>query len=193
VSQSEFDVEPIRGLPEKPPQGEHILWQGVPSMQGIVRHAFYARILAGYFIVLIGVSTGVALAEGHGMDVVLQRVPWLVGFAIFVLAIAWSLAWLIHRTTVYTITNRRLVMRFGLALPMAVNIPFSIVEAAGKREYGDGAGDIALTLKRDQSPAYLLMWPHVRPWRFGRPQPMLRAIDNIDGVADLLTKSLKAV
>lgn len=193
MSESEFDVEPIRGLPEKPPQGEHILWQGVPSTQGIARHAFYARILIGYFLALVALSAGVTLLEGRGVAVLLQRAPWLIAFGIAVLAIAWALSWLIHRTTVYTITNRRLVMRFGLALPMAVNIPFSIIESAGKRAYGDGAGDIALTLRRDQSPAYLLMWPHVRPWKLGRPQPMLRAIDDIDGVADLLTKSLRAV
>jgi hypothetical protein len=40
--------------------------------------------------------------------------------------------------------------------------------------------------------AYLVLWPHVRPWRLQAPQPMLRAIDDVAAVADLLAEALAA-
>ncbi len=40
------------------------------------------------------------------------------------------LAYLIARTTIYSITSRRVVMRFGVALPMTVNIPFKAIRSA---------------------------------------------------------------
>lgn len=31
MPKDDVQVEPIRGLPELPPEGEHILWQGAPD------------------------------------------------------------------------------------------------------------------------------------------------------------------
>jgi hypothetical protein len=102
------------------------------------------------------------------------------------------LAWLINRSTVYTITNRRVVMRFGVALPMTVNIPFAIVESAALKTRRDGTGDIPLTLTPAQRIAYLHLWPHVRPWQFTRPQPMLRAVPDAARVGAILGDAMSA-
>ncbi|MBK8211242.1 MAG: PH domain-containing protein [Rhodospirillales bacterium] len=100
------------------------------------------------------------------------------------------LAWLISRTTVYTITPRRLVLPVGLALPLSINIPFSVIEAADVKLFADGTGDLSVTPARGERVGYLLAWPHVRPWRFARPEPTLRSIPNAAAVAEMLAGAL---
>jgi hypothetical protein len=37
MSHDDFKFEPIRGLPEQLPEGEHILWQGAPDPRVLAR------------------------------------------------------------------------------------------------------------------------------------------------------------
>jgi hypothetical protein len=103
------------------------------------------------------------------------------------------LAWLNARTTVYTITNRRIVMRFGVALPKAINFPFKIVESAALKPITNGYGDLAVTLKAPNKIAFLQIWPHARPWRIAAPQPTLRGIPNAAAVAHTLASAMARV
>ena len=41
------------------------------------------------------------------------------------------MAWLSARNTVYTITDRRVVMRIGIVLTLTFNLPFKRIAAAG--------------------------------------------------------------
>jgi len=36
---------------------------------------------------------------------------------------------------------------------------------------------------------YMLLWPHARPWRFARPQPMLRSVPDAQAVAAMLAEA----
>ena len=92
----------------------------------------------------------------------------------------------------YTITNRRVVMRIGVVLEITFNFPFRVIESAGLRAYPDGTGDIPLTLTGDDKVAYLHLWPHARPWRAARPEPMLRSVPDAARVADILSRALAA-
>jgi hypothetical protein len=92
----------------------------------------------------------------------------------------------------YTITDRRVVMRIGVALPVTFNIPFSVISGAGLRDLGGGRGDIALRLLDGNRIAYLVLWPHVRPWRLNATEPMLRAIPDAQKVAMILSDALAA-
>ena len=96
------------------------------------------------------------------------------------------------RTTVYTITNRRVVMRIGIALPVTFNLPYTQIDGAALRPYEDGTGDIPLQLRDGTRLAYFVLWPHARPWRFSRPEPMLRAVPNAAATAQLLSEALAA-
>ncbi|MEM9335896.1 MAG: photosynthetic complex putative assembly protein PuhB, partial [Pseudomonadota bacterium] len=93
------------------------------------------------------------------------------------------------RTTVFTVTSRRIVIRSGVAIPLSVNLPFSQIENADVRDLGDGFGDIAITPKGGAN--YVLLWPYVRPWRFLRAQPMLRSIPDARAVAEQLADALR--
>ena len=46
----------------------------------------------------------------------------------------------------YTITSKRVLFQFGVALPMTMNIPFGKIANAALKTYRDGSGDIPLHL-----------------------------------------------
>ena len=56
----------------------------------------------------------------------------------------------------------------------------------------DHVGDIALRLRPGVEVTLLKLWPHVRPWRFRSPEPMLRDIPGTGAVAPLLCRALAA-
>lgn len=188
----EHDYEPIPGLPEKLPAGEVILWQGAPVRRAFAIRCMHLPLLAGYFGLMVLARAGTVLWEGASAGVTARDALWFILPSLGVLGLAALLSWAVARTTVYTITNRRLVFRIGIALSMTVNLPFSIVQAAAARLNPDGSGDISVTLSGTDRISYLFFWPHVRPWRITRPQPTLRAVADAAAVAQLLSRALAA-
>ena len=187
---SEFANEPVPGLPERLPEGEHILWQGAPHWWSLARRALHIRKVALYFGALLLWSGAASLAEGGSATVAIASALGAAPVALLGLGLLALLAWLTARTTVYTITNKRVVMRIGIALPIAVNIPFRIVGSAALLAEADKAGDISLSLTGNGRMSYLHLWPHARPWRVSRPQPTLRAIPDVVSVAEILSRAL---
>ena len=60
----EHDNEPVWGLPEQPPEGEQILWQGKPDWRVLARQAMHVPLLAVYFAVMLGAHAVTAMLEG---------------------------------------------------------------------------------------------------------------------------------
>ena len=190
---SEHDFEPIRGLPGPLPEGETILWQGEPNWLVLASHAFHVRAVAIYFGGMLAWRTFTAIGGGEAPLSALESALSVAPIALAAVGMLIFLAWLNARTTVYTITNRRLVFRFGAALPKAMNFPFKIVESAALKPLARGCGDVAVTLKAPNKIAFLLMWPHVRPWRVTAPQPTLRGVPNAAVVAEILASAMARV
>jgi Bacterial PH domain len=178
---NEHEIEPVPGLPADLPKDEAIVWQGAPDWRLLARYAFHVRLVAVYFAILAvaGLATGAVFGAG---------VTAVAGVA--AVGLITLFAWLVGRSTLYTITERRIVMRFGVALPMCVNLPMAIVETARVRTHKDGSADLCLALKAGQRGSFLLLWPHTRPWKFGRPEPMLRALPDGQQVAALLARTM---
>ncbi|MDJ0851993.1 MAG: photosynthetic complex putative assembly protein PuhB [Myxococcota bacterium] len=190
---AEFESEPIRGLPEALPEGERILWQGAPDWRSLARRVFHTRKLAVYFAALLVLRAAFALADGQPLNAMLASLAGLATVGLASLGVLTLLAWLNACATVYTITNRRVVMRFGVAFVMALNLPFRAFESAALKLHGDGSGDIPLSVPGAESLGWIMLWPHARPWRFGkRVQPMLRAVPEAESVAALLSEQLAA-
>jgi hypothetical protein len=188
---SEFDFEPVHGLPARLPEGEALRWQGAPRWGALAVQAFHVRKVALYFGLLILFRVVYVISAGEPLSVALMSGSWLAMLSAMAMGILATLAWLYSRSTVYSITDRRVVIRFGVAVPIAVNIPFKVIESAGLRRHGNGIGDIPLVLGSGQSVNYLIMWPNVRPWRFFDAQPMFRCIADVDTAADVLASALR--
>lgn len=185
----EHEFEARRGLPEALPRGERLLWQGSPDAVGVARDVLHLRKLALYFAVLLAWRLGTAVADGASWAAASLGTLPLAALALTGWATLALLALLMARTSVYTITNRRLVMRVGIVLTVTFNLPFSRIESVALRTRGR-VGDIALTLSAGEQIAYLNLWPHARPWQLKRTQPMLRALPGARVVAQLLSNAL---
>ena len=190
MSESEF--EPVPGLPERLPAGERMLWQGAPHWLSLALTAFRARAVAIYFALLMIWRAGSELFNGASPRQALEAALWLAPLALVALAILLTVAFLSAKTTLYTITDRRIVMRFGMALPLTINIPFTSIDAAAINRHANGTGDIPLVPRADQRIGYLMLWPHARPLRFARPEPMLRSLPDVDRAAGILADALAA-
>jgi hypothetical protein len=186
----DFDFEPVPGLPEHLPKDEQLLWQGAPRWQDLAIHAFHVRKVIWYFVALGVIQALLRLPEGTTFAEATWPFVWLIPMGLAAAAILTFIAYVSARTTVYSITSKRVVMRIGIALPVTFNLPFRLIDGAALRLYGNGSGDIPLTLASGEHIAYLLLWPHARPFRYRNPQPCLRAIPEVQTVADLLAQSL---
>lgn len=186
----EHDREPVRGLPEELPAGERLLWQGGPRWQALAVRAFHVRKLAAYCGVLALWRVATGLYDGQAAGDLLVSLLLLIPFTVAALGIPVGLAWLYGRSTVYTITNRRVVIRSGVALPMALNLPFGLIGSAALRAFPDGTGDLPLALAGSNRIGFIYLWPNVRPWRLARPEPMLRAVADARRVAEILAQAL---
>lgn len=166
----------IPGVDQPLPEGEELLWSGAPSIGAQLRHnpLLFA---AAAWLVLAGALPMVLGIGGPGPTA--AHLAWVGVVGAITVGLALGFAWLVARTTTYAITNQRVVMKIGIALPAVFNVPLDTLAGAGMTVRGDGSGDINLPLSVDDRVGYALLWPHARPWRFGRPEPMLRWVPDV--------------
>ena len=179
----EFEIEPVRGLPERPPLGEDLLWQGRPGTLALARDAFKVTWVASYFALLA--VWRVSVVADSLASAVAVALPYLVIGAV-TCGILITIAAVQARTTVYTITTARVAMRIGSALTVTLNLPFRQIGNASLALKSDGTGTIALETLGETRISYLVCWPHVRPWHLAKSQPALRSIPDAARVAKIL-------
>lgn len=188
-NEHEHEFEPQTGLPELLPAGEHLLWQGSPDWKSLAVRAFHVRKLLVYFLLMLGLRAGFVIADGGSVGAALVAVAWLTPLVMLAIGGMALMAWLTAKGAVYTITDRRVVMRIGIVLTVTFNLPHKRIEGAAVHLGADGNGDIAITLLKGEKIAWLHLWPHARPWRVGRPEPLLRCIPDAQAVAAVLTQA----
>jgi hypothetical protein len=187
----DFGFEPVRGLPEVPPEGEHILWQGAPQPFALARHALRADWVAGYFVALAAWRGGV-VGSSEGALAGLSAASWYLALGAAAVAVLAAMAWAMARGTVYTLTSHRVVMRIGAALQVTINLPYRWIGSADLRMNRDGTGSIELALEGPARLSYFVLWPHVKPWAMARPRPALRCIAEPQKVAAILGRAAAA-
>jgi len=187
---SRFKGKPVGGLPGRLPEGEILLWQGAPDWRSLSVRAFRIRWVAAYFGALIIWRAGAAFAAGHGVAAALTAGASSLTLAAVSLSIFAGISWLMSRTTTYSITSKRIVITYGMALPKSVNLPYNRIDAANLALHAEHTGDIALKLPPATTLSYLLLWPHVRAGANGRAEPVLRCITNPGLVSELLVTGL---
>lgn len=181
--------ERIQGIEHPLPPGERVRWQGRPRAGLLAKHVLHVRAIAGYFGVIV-----VLWALRYAGELPrAQFVTMLLGQLVLgglVVAGAFAFAWALARTSVYAITDRRVVIRTGIAFPMTINVPLRVVEGAALKAFRDGSGEIAIALEGSDRLAFLALWPHARPWRFKTPQPALRGLPGADEVGRQLQQAV---
>jgi hypothetical protein len=175
------------------PQGECILWQGQPTARAFAFRVFHLRLIVAYFGLLFLGRVVLGMLDHQPLQDVLAIASRVSIPAVISLVILGGLAILYSRTTRYTITNRRVLLQFGAVLPMTLTVPLVQVASAGLKIHADGSGDIPLALITEKRLSILLLWPHLRPWRLNKVEPMLRSVPQASVVADILAKALVAV
>lgn len=154
-----------------------MLWQGSPDWRQLFLTALHVRLVAFYF----GAMAVWGVAQGDARAAAVAVVAGAVVLGLFAL-----FAWGVGRTATYTLTEKRLVMRVGVALDACINLPLKEIAAADLKMLGGRHGNIVLTLKGAPRLGYWMLWPHARSLRIVRPQPMLRAIPDAAKFAEML-------
>ncbi len=186
----EHEREVAPGLPEELPRNEQLLWQGAPAFDSVLRGSFHLTKLVTYFAALLVVQLVLNLRGGAPVG---EAIASTSGFALLAAAALGLLTLyvrLVTRSTMITLTNRRIVLRTGVAVPVTINLPYSRIEAADLRLHKDGSGDIVLLPEAGSRVSWLLLWPMVKPFRWWRVRPVLRGIEDAESVARALADAL---
>ncbi len=192
MSHNDFEKEPIPGLPAHLPEGEEIKWQGSPDQSAVAKYVLHRNKIAAYFILVAIWKLSTTLYDGGTFLMAIASAGLMVVLGLVVMAIIWWLARAIEKTTIYTITNKRVVMRFGIALPVTFNYPFKQVTSADVQSTLNDTGTIALSLKEHTKISWAILWPHARPWKFAKPEPAMRLVGDVHKVSQILSKQLNA-
>jgi hypothetical protein len=186
----EHEFEATLGLPEVLPAGEKLLWQGSPDARLLARQVLHINKIAIYFGLLLAWRLIGELYDGASWSAALLGCLTMLPLIAAALGLLAGMAWLLARTSVYTLTSERLVLRIGVVLSITFNLPLRRIASASLRKQAQG-GDIALVLAGDDRIAYPHLWPHARPWHLRQPQPMLRALPEAEAVAQQLVQALQ--
>jgi hypothetical protein len=174
-------------LPEKLPKGESILWQGAPDFKAVALRVFHLRALLIYFGILLAYRLFSGIYDGNDIASLGMSMLWMALLSAACLGLVAYFAHLICSTTLYTLTDRRIVMRIGIVLNMTFNLPLKKIQGAGVNVGANGIGDIPLKLDLSTKIALFHLWPHAKPGAWANPEPMLRCIPDSQKVAALLS------
>jgi hypothetical protein len=188
---SEHEFEAVRGVPGELPEGETVLWQGSPHWAYLALDAFKVGWISGYFVLLLAWRFIESLTKGIDPGASFSNALAVLPLAAVAIGLLFGLAWVNSRSTVYTVTNNRVIMRFGAALTKAINIPFKIVESASSNARSNGRGDVAMKLVAPNKIPMLLLWPHMRPGTMRNPEPTFRSLKDAVVCAQTLSEALR--
>jgi membrane protein YdbS with pleckstrin-like domain len=172
------------------PSEEPVSWRGRPTWRSAAIRIWKVRIIAIYFALLLADGARLAFAGTGPSSDVLAGDAKLLATAVIALGGLLLLAWLTKRTTLYTIDDHQVTMKYGIALQATLVIPFAAIEHVGIRIHPDHTGDVALRLKPGRQVIYPKLWPHARPWRLFRAEPMLRCIPQAGVAGALLCRAM---
>jgi hypothetical protein len=168
-----------------------MLWQGAPDWWSLAVRSFHWRKVAIYFAALMVWDVGSVLYRGQAIEEAASLLN-LAGLAAVALGLIALFCYLVTRTTVYTVTSQRVVIRAGIALPKTINIPYVRIASAGVKLHTDGTGDLLITPVSEDRIAYFLLWPHAQALQLANARPMLRSVPEAAKVARILGDAMAA-
>lgn len=139
----DFNFEPVRGLPERLPEGEHILWQGRPSTRMLAREALSTRTVAIYFGVVAALRVIISTASFPLPTALGHAVPILM-IGVVAIAILYGVAFAQARSTVYIGRQRFWVCRCWHWVLRQLVILHHANDPRRLRRFSGGNGDLGL-------------------------------------------------
>lgn len=142
----------------RPVAQEETLWQGTPSATLLVGH------IAGIVFVLIAIPL---LAHFFAKNMDLEKAAgmisfgwWCTGILVFIQAVALLIAWINLRSTMYRVTNQRVIVEQGIFSKTVDEIDLRYVDDSNfSQSLADrilGIGHVTLLSTDTSSPRYLL-------------------------------------
>lgn len=186
----DFAIEPQPGIPAPLPKGENILWQGGPDRKAFAIRILHMRKIALYFGLLCLWKGIAGFYDGKALGDIITAIGITALMGGAVMLIAWWYAGKVATATIYTLTNKRLIMRKGVALPVTFQFPFTQIVGASRQINSDGTATLCMNLIEHTKIAWPILWPHVRPWRLAKPEPALRHIADHENAERLLIEGL---
>jgi hypothetical protein len=174
------------------PEGEKLLWQGSPDWKSLAVRAYHVRKVALYFLVIVAWRIAIGIRDSHDPKAIFISSAFIAVLGGIAMGVLSLLAYFNARSTVYSITSRRVLLRHGVAVPLTMNIPFKAIDSADLKSFSDGTGEIYLTVPKDHRVGYMITWPHVQPSQFTRPRPSFRALCDAAPAANILGAALAA-
>jgi len=189
----EHEWEAAPGLPAPLPGDERVLWQGSPDWRQLALHAFHVRKIGVYFALMLAVQAAHLIGEGAVGGDLWRPLSVSLLTAAMALGLLTGVAWFAGRSALYTLTDKRIVMRIGIVLTLTFNLPYRRIAAASVRRYGSRSLDIALQLYPQDRIGWFHLWPHHRAWALSHPQPTLRCLARGEEVSALLMQQWQGV
>jgi hypothetical protein len=170
--------------------GEALIWRGRPCWRPIARTAFHIRGILFYCCVLLFANAVAARLQHLSTAKALVGEEPIVILGALALAVTALVAWGTARSTLYTITNQRVVMQYGLAVAATLALPMRLIASVAVSDAA--VADVVIRLKPGEKIAFVKLWPHVRPWRLTRAEPMLLALPDAAEAGRLLATTVAA-
>jgi len=180
----------LPGVEEALPSGEKVLWSGRPDLWPLAFRVLHLRTLMAYWVLATAFLLSARAVDGRPLTADLAWMGVIVGVGTL-LILAGAVA--VRSTTLYALTERRVVLRIGVALPVVLNLPLNRIESVDLRTFDGGRGDVVLTPKEGEGFGWALLWPHLRPWQWKAPLPSLKAIPDAEEVGRRIAAEAKRV
>lgn len=186
----DFAMEYAPGLPQKPPVGEEVIWQGRPNVWRLTVESMKLYWVLGYFA-LLGFYRVTSAIYDHGFAVSFASLVPIAVLAAIATAILYLVAFVQARVAIYTLTTERAIFRVGAATSVTLQVPFKQIQNASLDLRQGGTGTIVLEPKEDggEMLSVWYLWPHIRPWHWSKPQPAFRCIPDAEKVAAILAEA----
>jgi len=188
IATHEHEWEAAQGLPSTLTEVETIVWQGTPDWKQLAVHAFHVRKIASYFAMMVGIQLIHLWGDGLAGRELIVPIVVSSSLALLALALLTTCAWFAGKSSLYTFTNKRIVMRIGIVLTLTFNLPYRRIAGASAKDFADGCQDIALELYPEDRIGWAHLWPHQKAWHVKHPQPTLRCVPNGKEVSEMLFK-----
>ena len=167
------------------PKGERVCWTGKPNWISFGFHAFGIKYILIYFIV----SAFYAISQ---IELVFSFKAFIGEYISFVVSgmiaslILFMLSYFSAQHTYYVITEKRLVIRTGIALVFLLNVPLKNVISIDKQSLFYGYGNLSFKPQSKKRIPYFSCWPSVRRGSFLNPVPTFRSIANIEQIGKIV-------